>query len=285
MISIIIPTFNRAECLSQVIHSYLKQDHVKEIIIVDDHSWDRTGTLIQALQNHHPSLKYIRHEHNLGLPAARNSGVNISEGNYILFGEDDMIFPQDYAATLLSHIEQQQCDIIAGRLIHLAPDQTEENALQEADKSLGQLIDFNTLIPDFSLKTEDDISVPFIHACSLIKREVFHTVQFDATRYRVNFFREETDFYLNAIAAGFKICFCPHTQIFHFPRESPSVQQSGCRPKSRLKSKIWRQINNIRFLNKNRKILRKNLNLSPVRIMTAFLLDSLKNTFFNSKIP
>lgn len=93
IVSVIIPTFGRAQNLSRAINSILKQTFNKfEIIVVDDNepnSIHRTETvkIIEAFNN--KKINYIQHEINKNGAAARNTGINIARGKYITFLDDD----------------------------------------------------------------------------------------------------------------------------------------------------------------------------------------------------
>lgn len=94
IVSIIIPTYNRANCIRETITSVLNQTYQNfEIIIIDDGSIDNTKEIIQAFLDER--IKYIYQEHN-GLPAsARNKGLKLAKGEYIAFlDSDDLWFPQ-----------------------------------------------------------------------------------------------------------------------------------------------------------------------------------------------
>jgi len=87
-VSTIIPTYNRAEFLRMAITSVLNQTFQDfEIIVVDDASEDHTHEIIDNFGDRR--IKYIRHEVNKGVTAARNTGVLSSSGNYIAFLDDD----------------------------------------------------------------------------------------------------------------------------------------------------------------------------------------------------
>jgi len=87
-VSVIIPTYNRAEFLRLAITSVLNQTFQDfEIIVVDDASEDHTHEVMNNLND--KRIKYIRHEVNKRVSAARNTGVLNSSGDYIAFLDDD----------------------------------------------------------------------------------------------------------------------------------------------------------------------------------------------------
>ena len=87
-VSIIIPTYNREHLLSRAIQSVLNQTYQDfELIIVDDGSTDDTGEVVKNFNCE--IIKYIRHDKNRGLAAARNTGIRIARGDYIAFQDSD----------------------------------------------------------------------------------------------------------------------------------------------------------------------------------------------------
>lgn len=109
LVSVIIPTYNRADLVSETILSALNQTypHV-EIIVIDDGSTDETEQVVRGLIEKYGEsrLHYVK-QPNLGAPAARNHGLRLSRGEFIQFlDSDDLIHPEKLAkqvAFLRSH--------------------------------------------------------------------------------------------------------------------------------------------------------------------------------------
>jgi glycosyltransferase involved in cell wall biosynthesis len=89
-VSVIIPTFNRAQLVPQAVESVLGQrgDFAFEIIVVDDGSSATTGS---ALRRFGDSIRYVRQE-NAGLNPARNHGLRLATGDYIALLDDDDVW-------------------------------------------------------------------------------------------------------------------------------------------------------------------------------------------------
>lgn len=86
-VSVIIPTYNRAQLVSRAVGSVLQQtfaDH--EIIVVDDGSRDHTPRALRPFGN---GIRYLAHEANRGVSAARNTGIRASTGELIAFLDSD----------------------------------------------------------------------------------------------------------------------------------------------------------------------------------------------------
>jgi amino acid adenylation domain-containing protein len=90
-ISVIIPAYNSAGFLVEAIESALNQTQaVSEVVVVDDGSTDDT----KSVCDRYPSIKYI-YQANQGLPGARNKGIEVSQGSYLIFLDaDDCLFPE-----------------------------------------------------------------------------------------------------------------------------------------------------------------------------------------------
>lgn len=85
-VSVVVPTYNRAELLRQTLQSILAQTvPALEVIVVDDGSTDHTG---QACAGFGDSIRYVR-QSNQGLPMARNAGIEAARGEWIAFCDSD----------------------------------------------------------------------------------------------------------------------------------------------------------------------------------------------------
>lgn len=116
-VSVIIPTFNRANRIEQTIASVLDQDYPKiEIIVVDDGSTDSTELVIRNIvERNSDASKLIRYfrQANHGACVARNRGMMVATGSYMMFlDSDDLIMPT-MLSMQVSQIEadNSQCSI------------------------------------------------------------------------------------------------------------------------------------------------------------------------------
>lgn len=100
-ISIIVCTYNHAKWIERCLRSLYHQDGINsddyEVILVDDHSNDKTYSIISNYLDV-PNLRVIKNENNLGLPSSINVGIKAARGRYIVRVDSD-----DYVArTFLS---------------------------------------------------------------------------------------------------------------------------------------------------------------------------------------
>ena len=119
-ISIVIPTYNRRDLLERCLSSLLNQDYPRnkyEIIVVDDCSKDNTKELVKKLQLKNKNIRYIRHEKNKGVAAARNTGIKNSKGRIIAIVADDYILPKDYIKTIIRSFRNKNISLVNFRII------------------------------------------------------------------------------------------------------------------------------------------------------------------------
>jgi len=94
LVSVVIPTYNRAYCIERALDSVLRQTHQDfEIILVDDGSTDGTSELIARRYGHDGRIRYILQQ-NAGVSAARNTGLRAVRGDFVaLLDSDDVWKP------------------------------------------------------------------------------------------------------------------------------------------------------------------------------------------------
>lgn len=87
-VSVIVPTYNRAEKLKRALASVSAQSRGDlELIVVDDASGDDTRDVVESLSD--ANLRYVRHSSRKGGSAARNTGLRVCQGDYVAFLDSD----------------------------------------------------------------------------------------------------------------------------------------------------------------------------------------------------
>lgn len=103
-ISVIMATYNRAECILAALKSILRQDYAPlEIIVIDDGSTDTTHQVVAALiaETEIP-IRYVRQE-NRGQPSAFNHALRLTQGEVIAFLDDDDLWPENRLPAQLAY--------------------------------------------------------------------------------------------------------------------------------------------------------------------------------------
>lgn len=114
-LSVIVPFYNVEPYIEQCICSLYSQDIPQdeyEVVCVDDCSPDGSRAIVERLQKRFPSLKLIFHQNNKKLGGARNTGLRVAQGKYVLFVDSDDYLVPNCMSALLSAAEEKQLDVL-----------------------------------------------------------------------------------------------------------------------------------------------------------------------------
>ncbi len=108
-VSVILPTRNRVEFLEGAVESVFDQTYADlECVVVDGGSTDGTARYLEAVVD--DRLRVVRHDEPQGLSAARNAGLDIASGEYVVFLDDDDRLHEDAVETLVETLEARPAD-------------------------------------------------------------------------------------------------------------------------------------------------------------------------------
>ncbi len=241
-ITLVVPSYNRAAALRANLANMLELSDVTEVVIVDDGSSDDTAAVCEQFGD--PRLRVISHPTNRGVAAARNTGVAAAQGEWILFGEDDCRFPHDYGRILREEAIRHQADLAGAPILHKrTSDEEIHDIARAAPRSERPSIEEVGIFPTKTIET------PFLPALALINRKVFDRIGF-YEGFEVNGYREETDFFVQAVRAGFRSICTPATFAYQV-----NTWRGGQHHSSSLRYEYWVLRNNWRFLTRHRRWL------------------------------
>ena len=122
LITIIIPVYNVEKFLAECVDSVICQtyEHL-EIILVDDGSTDNSGYMCDEYGRKDKRIKVI-HQKNQGLSAARNTGLEVMEGDYVYFLDSDDCIDKNVIEVLYNNLIINYCDIAIGKLHNFQTD-------------------------------------------------------------------------------------------------------------------------------------------------------------------
>jgi glycosyltransferase involved in cell wall biosynthesis len=90
LVSVVLPTYNRAHLLPRAINSVLNQTYKSlELIIIDDGSTDKTDEVVGEYKKKDTRIKYLKNTRNSGAPISRNRGIRAAKGKFIAFQDSD----------------------------------------------------------------------------------------------------------------------------------------------------------------------------------------------------
>ena len=190
-ISLVITTFNRPQLLQRAIDSIYNYNF-DEIVVINDGSSIENTILIEAILKQYPKIIYYTHKINKGLGEARNSGVNLSNSEWILYLDDDDYFIKNPIDDLKKFIQSNpEADIIHFKIRN-----------QQTNKDI---VDWGH--EKFTL--EELISSNRLAGCSMLKKSVWQILNgYKTMPY------EDWEFWIRAKKVNFNFCFYP--DVFYF---------------------------------------------------------------------
>jgi len=113
MISIIVPCYNAGEFLEDTIDSVEIESQDDEIILIDDGSNDRTKTICIDSIKKYNNIKFYSFEKNQGLISARNKGLELADGEWIMFLDADDRYSPNSIKNIKNYIvDKSELDIV-----------------------------------------------------------------------------------------------------------------------------------------------------------------------------
>ena len=124
-ISIIIPVYNVEPYITECLQSVIRQTYQgpMECIVVDDCGTDKSMEIVEQLVANYDGpivFRVFHHEHNRGLSAARNTGVESAEGDYLIFLDSDDYLTDDCLEVLSGPLREKDYDMVLGD-VELSP--------------------------------------------------------------------------------------------------------------------------------------------------------------------
>ena len=117
VLSVVIPTYNRAYQLDRCLNSLFKQTYPLskyEVIVVDDDSRDNTPTVLEKYLKKYPTLQVIRNYENKGSDYARTVGVKRAKARVVIFTDSDCILPPDWLHKIAKKFENKKVLCVQG---------------------------------------------------------------------------------------------------------------------------------------------------------------------------
>jgi glycosyltransferase involved in cell wall biosynthesis len=108
----VMPVYNEAATISQMVQTVLAQKPVQELIVVDDASTDETWDILNALSD--PRIKLFRHPVNQGKGAAIRTGIGQARAPFVLIQDADLEYDPTEYYLLLKPILANKADVVFG---------------------------------------------------------------------------------------------------------------------------------------------------------------------------
>ncbi len=113
-LSVVMPVFNEAATVADVIKTVVAQRPVQQLVIVDDASTDGTWDKLQPLATGEPRIKLVRHEFNQGKGAALRTGFSQATSPIVIIQDADLEYDPSEYHRLLAPILSGKADVVFG---------------------------------------------------------------------------------------------------------------------------------------------------------------------------
>lgn len=178
LISIIIPTYNPSAYLREAIESVVCQSYDDvEIIVIDDGSDAEFRSIIDSVVEAYPMSRLIRKPTNRGVSSARNRGLEVAKGDFILFLDDDDLLAEGVLKAGMTVFDMHpEADVVMtrGEVLYEGASESQirrQKAIFEYNQRRYARLNYRD--PSFFL-----VYTPPIH-CLLFRRQVFQKGRFD----------------------------------------------------------------------------------------------------------
>jgi glycosyltransferase involved in cell wall biosynthesis len=204
--SVVVPTFNRARLLPEVLQALLRQDYGDgfEILVVDDGSRDATPQVLSEWSRLYPSRIRVFRQENAGPARARNRGVEEARGWFVAFIDDDCL-PEGSWLSGLRHALQGTA-AAAGAVVN------------RTDGWVGRYINLESVV-NHVVSSDGSVAEP-ITGNFAVRTDVFRALGGFDEAIRVAG-GEDTEFGLRLRAAGHTIVLAPLARVRHESRTGP----------------------------------------------------------------
>lgn len=199
-LSIITLTYNKLEYTKKFVESLYKYTNDFELIIVDNGSTDGTVEYLKSLNG----IKTIFNSENAGFSKGNNQGIEIAEGEYIGFLNNDILLYPNWFEECEKVFEKENAAFVSPRHVNPHYDNTYEKSYIKYFQSK-----FNYVAP--YEKSFDEC----VFSCVLTKKNVLNKIGIFDVNYTPAFF-EDNDIKYRAISAGYGVFVCNTVCFFHF---------------------------------------------------------------------
>lgn len=232
MISVIIPAYNVKEYLLGCVASVSAQAATgDEIILVDDGSTDGTAVLCEEIAAGDERINVV-HKANGGLSSARNAGIDVARGEYLLFLDGDDSLTPDALATLRQAVASNpEADFI--QFLYLETDGAKPfSSSTEATSEIETVTDRHEMFA--RLITRGGV---YASACTkLIKRHIFSDI-----RFTEGLKHEDEDFTTRLLASCRSVAYLERVLYLYYMRQGSLIKSSfGRRDLDALTVRKWR---------------------------------------------
>lgn len=210
LISIIVPVFNVELYLEECINSIVKQTYTRwELLLIDDGSEDNSGYICDQWAEMDKRIQVV-HQANQGISMARNTGLDLSQGEFISFIDSDDFVDPVFLDELQSKLIISNSDIVAGSFYKYYKDTVipitkipQEEVIITSKEYLARFYQYPG---SYAIVTKN-----------LYKREIFESI-----RFREHILNEDSDIMIDIMSQDLKV-FCNPKPLYYYRRRKSSI--------------------------------------------------------------
>jgi len=216
--SVVVCTYNRCESLADTLEAISRQevpeDFRWELVVVDNNSRDSTRRTVERFKASQPALE-VRYEFEgqQGLSHARNHGISVARGEYVVFTDDDVLPSPDWLVQLVGGMRQHGCAAAGG---YIEPLWQAEPPPWLTERFYGFLALRTNLAGPKEVRSEEEM--PF-GANLAFARSVFSALgTFDpqlGRKGQVLAGGEEIDMLMRVMDSGGRVMYFPQVRVRH----------------------------------------------------------------------
>lgn len=247
-VSVIILNWNGKDLIEKCIESVLNQNYKPlKIILIDNASTDGSSELIDK----HSSVSIVKNEINKGFAKAMNEGIKLSDGDYVLLLNYDIILRPDFVNEMVKAIESNnKIGSVSGKLLRL--NSTKDMPVID---STGHIIFRNRLAEnrgenEIDRGQFDQVESVFgtCGAAALYKREMLEDIKVNDEYFDEAFFAfwEDVDLDWRARLRGWQCIYTPYAVAYH-ERGGPFLRRSKFVELHNYKNRYFLMIKNDSF--------------------------------------
>lgn len=215
-VSIIVPVYNVEEYLKRCIQSIMQQTYSNlEILLIDDGSTDHSGAMCNEYANRDKRIRVI-HKENGGLSDARNTGIEASTGEYLLFIDSDDYVDIHLVQSLLERLYYDNTDMVVCGIEKV---DVEEHIITEPAWTLK---DQTLSRKEYWQEFYKNSTVPYVVAWNkLYKKQLFKQIRYPRGKIH------EDEFVIHKILAECNSISVVGKKLYYYVQRQNSIMNRG----------------------------------------------------------
>jgi len=208
-VSVVVPTYNSEKTIGACMESLLNQSYEPfEIIVVDSFSTDRTKSIVDSFIERAPEKIIALSIQRRSSYAARNKGIEVSEGEIIAFTDSDCIAHRDWLRNMVMTFRSPKVGEVGGKIYSAEP----QTIIQRFCELVG------VLDQEYSMSSKKKFAPSFVLTtnCAVTKKVLGEVRGFDEEFISAG----DLDLTLRIRSAGYEITYQPEAIIYHIHRDT-----------------------------------------------------------------